>query len=141
MRMALDRVRWSLTTVVLLLTVGGCANEGPEIVPVSGMLTFEGREQPEVCRLTFLPQDSSGSVRPSGGEMASDGTYQPVAFRGVHGLYPGTYSVRLSYFDLKPGGNRDVEADWTEYTHEPTEPLVVESGTSSATYDITVPAQ
>ncbi len=136
-----DQIRSSLIIAMLLLAVAGCADDGPEIIPVAGKVTFTGRDQPEVCRLTFVPQDSTGPVRPSGGEMAQDGTYQPVAFRGVNGLYPGTYSVRVSYFDLKPGGNRNVEADWIEHTHEPTEALVVESGSSGATYDITVPAQ
>jgi hypothetical protein len=141
MHSARGRPIFALACCLLFAVFAGCGSDGPEIVPVTGMITFEGREQPEVCRLSFLPQETNGIIRPNGGEMTSDGAYELAPFRGVKGLYPGTYSILVSYYDLKPGGNRNVEADWIAHEYETTESLVIEAGARRMTHPITVPAQ
>lgn len=119
------------------LTFAGCAPS--PVVPVSGTLTFADREIPEVCRLTFVPKDveGGGTIRPNGATMEPDGTYQLTPFKGVEGLLPGRYAVRISYFDLKKNGNPDREGDWKEFTYD-AEDLVVEEGSDAITHDIVV---
>jgi hypothetical protein len=126
------------TPVVLALT--GCGG-GSDVVPVSGQVVFHSRDLPQVARLTFVPVEGSssgGAIRPSGAKMEPDGTYRVTPYQGVEGLLPGTYKVRVSYYDLKPGGNPDREADWAEYTHEAGE-LVVEPGSGAIEHDVEVP--
>lgn len=126
----------------LLFTVGflivcGC-NRSP-VVPVSGTISFPDRDTPEVCRLSFVPLDTDEGVaiRPNGATMEADGTYRLTPHQGVEGLLPGRYSIRVSYFDLKPNGNPDREADWKEYTYDAGE-LLVEEGSSAIKHDIEV---
>jgi len=102
-------------------------------------MSFADRELPEVCRLTFVPTetDEGVSIRPSGATMDEDGVYHLPPFKGVEGLLPGTYAIRVSYFDLKRNGNPDIEGDWKEYQHEAGE-LTVEEGSSGVVHDIEV---
>jgi hypothetical protein len=69
--------------------------------------------------------------------MSADGTYELVPFQGVKGLLPGTYKIRLNYFDLKRNGDPDREADWKETAFEAGE-LVIEAGSGPVTHDIEV---
>jgi hypothetical protein len=122
-----------------MVTLCGCGGSG--VVPVKGKVVFKGRELPEVCFLTFVPLDDStagGTIRPSTATMAPDGAYRVTPFLGVEGLLPGRYMVRVSYFDLKPGGNPDREADWIEQKFEADE-LLVESGSRSIEYNVEGP--
>ena len=119
----------------IVLILSGCSDS--PVVPVSGTLNFVDREIPEVCRLSFIPKATEGAIRPSGGTMAPDGSYRLPPFKGVEGLLPGVYSVRVNYFDLKKNGNPDREGDWKEFTFEGEE-LVVEAGSRGITHDIEV---
>ena len=124
-----------LFLLVLSATLSGCSRS--PVVPVSGKLSFAGRDVPEVCRLSFVPKSADGVIRPSGATMEADGTYRLAPFKGVEGLLPGTYAVRVSYFDLKKNGNPDREGDWIEHTFEG-EDLTIEQGASAVTHDIEV---
>lgn len=130
-------IRSTLIAAVALfaLSLVGCSRS--PIVPVSGKVIFADRDIPEVCRLTFVPTDSAPGVRPGGATMEADGTYKLSPYKGVEGLLPGTYKVRLNYFDLKKNGNPDREGDWREKTFEG-EDLVIEEGSSAITHDIEV---
>ena len=90
--------------------------------------------------MTFVPLDDSaeGSIRPNGATMEPDGSYRMTPFQGVEGLLPGRYSVRVSYFDLKPGGNPDREGDWIEHNYEADE-LLVEAGSRRIEHNVEVP--
>ena len=123
--------------VLLFLAALLCGCSRSPVVPVTGEVTFANRDVPEVCRLTFVPKNTTGAIRASGGELQDDGSYKLAPFKGVEGLLPGTYAVRVSYFDLKKNGNPDREADWKEYTFEGDE-LVVEEGSRGITHDIEV---
>jgi hypothetical protein len=132
--------RFRECVIVIAAALIGCGPAGPLIVPVSGTLSFDGREPPEVCRLTFVPQaDSSDRVRPSGAQVGADGEVQVTEFRGVRGLFPGEYTIRVSYYDLKPGGNRKNENDWIKHQFVAPEPLLVDPGASHVSCDIVVP--
>ena len=120
-----------------LLFLVGCTPS--PVIPVSGKITFADRDVPEVCRLSFLPTESTEgvSIRPSGGEMSADGTYELAPFQGVKGLLPGTYKIRINYFDLKRNGDPDREGDWKETSFDAGE-LVIEAGSGPVTHDIEV---
>ena len=115
----------------------GC-NRSP-VVPVSGTISFADREIPEVCRLSFVPADTAEGVaiRPNGATMDAEGAYQLAEYKGVKGLLPGKYTIRVSYFDLKPNGNPDREGDWKEHTYEAGE-LVIEEGSKAVKHDVVV---
>lgn len=124
-----------VSLLAVCISLAGCTRS--PVVPVTGKITFASRDTPEVCRLTFVPQNQEGAIRPSGGTMDADGTYKLTEFKGVEGLLPGTYSVRISYFDLKKNGNPDRDSDWKEFTFEG-EDLVVEEGSRGVTHDIEI---
>lgn len=123
----------------LAVGLGGCGGSG--VVPVRGNIVFQSRDLPQVCRLTFVPADGSAegeTLRPNGATMEPDGAYRMTPYQGVEGLMPGRYTVRVSYFDLRPGGNPDREGDWKEFSHVADE-LVVEPGSRAVEHDVMVP--
>lgn len=102
----------------------GCTGSGPDTIPVYGKVSFAGREPPQVCRLFFQPVEPAGATRPTVVEMGSDGTYRASAFRGRDGLRPGKYQIRVTYFDLKPGGDPNQETGWKEQQFDAGEVIV-----------------
>lgn len=129
-------VKYTLV-LVLAIFVAGC-NRSP-VVPVTGTLSFEDRELPEVCRLSFIPTNKAEGVpiRPNGANMEPDGNYTLTEYKGVEGLMPGNYQVRVTYFDLKPKGNPDREGDWKEQNYDAGE-LMVEEGAGAVEHHIVV---
>ena len=119
----------------ILSAAAGCSDS--PVVPVSGSVSFANQAAPEVCRLTFVPKETKDGIRPGSATMSADGTYRVSPYKGVEGLLPGVYAVRLSYFDLKKNGDRGRDADWIEKTFEGEE-LVVEAGSRGVTHDIEV---
>ena len=89
--------------------------------------------------MTFVPIEgtTTGPTRPSVAEMDESGVYQLTPFRGTAGLVPGQYKIRVSYYDLKPGADPNVEGNWVEHQYE-AEQLTVESGARSVDHTVTV---
>lgn len=134
--LAMSRYFVSVTLLAILTcTLVGCSSN--PVVPVSGTVIFPDRETPEVCRLTFVPTETKEGIRPGSATMDADGTYRVTPHKGVAGLLPGRYAVRISYFDLKKNGNPERDGDWIEKTFEGAE-LVVEEGSRAVTHDIEV---
>lgn len=127
----------SLLFAVCAILFAGCSRS--PVVPVSGKLSFADRDIPEVCRLSFVPTDTTEgtAIRPSGATMDEEGTYHVTKFKGVEGLLPGTYSISVSYYDLKPNGNPDREGDWKETKFDAGE-LTIEAGSRAVKHDIMV---
>jgi hypothetical protein len=71
--------------------------------------------------------------------MQTDGTYELSPIKRIKGLYPGEYKVSIACYDLKPGGNRDREADWQEQTCELEDRLIVDGSSRSVEFNIVVP--
>lgn len=71
--------------------------------------------------------------------MQPSGDYELIKFQGVPGLYPGEYKITADYYDLKPGGNEDVEADWKEHTYVLPENLVVDADVRRIDFDVVIP--
>lgn len=139
----LNYTRLISITVILggLATFAGCGSKSP-VIPVTGKVTFTNRDPPEVCRLNFLPLDSAEGikVRPNGAEMQADGSYIMTKHLGVEGLLPGRYAVRVSYYDLKKGGNPERDGDWKEHTFD-AEEITVDPNAKSLTHDVEVTAK
>ncbi len=121
----MDRLRlsrlgrgWLLFGLVfgLVSLIGGCSGDGT--VAVYGTVSFAGREVPQVARVFFKPIESAGPSRPSSSDIAADGTYRVRAFKDSTGLVPGTYLVSITYYDLKPGANPDLESSWQEANYD-----------------------
>ena len=126
--------------VLGLLGLVGCSQSGPKTIPVYGKIEFVGREAPKVCRLLFKPLKSDGPARPSVAERGADGSYQVKAYKGSKGLLPGTYQVAVSYFDLKPGKDPNLETSWAETGYDAGE-LVVDSTSRGIEHNIEVPGK
>lgn len=138
---AMSGLRWRGMLCLGCMLLMGCGSRSP-VVPVTGTVTFADRETPEVCRLDFLPLDAAEGVklRPNGATLQADGTYKMTPHLGVEGLLPGRYAVRVSFYDLKRGGNPDREGDWREYTYDAGE-VTVDPDAGSVVHDITVSAK
>jgi hypothetical protein len=121
-----------------MLPLAGCSDGGLETVPVYGKVSFAGRNAPDACRLYFQPIKSESISRPASTTADADGSYEAKAFRDSDGLMPGTYKVQVSYFDLKPGANPDLDTSYTESTYDAGE-LVVDSDEGEIERNIEVP--
>jgi len=123
----------------LVVGAAGCS-EGLETVPVSGKVTIAGRDRPKVCRLFFHPVETKSVTRPTAAETDEEGMYEVRSFKGVEGLVPGTYSVRVSYYDLKPGKDPADDRNWIQSDYDAGE-LVVDPDSDGVEHNINVPAK
>ncbi len=123
-----------------LLVSFGCSRGGPETIPVFGKVTFEGREPPEACRVFFRPVEGAAAARPAVAQAERDGAYEAKAFKDAEGLLPGSYSLNVSYIDIKPGTDPTIESNWITQNFDAGE-LVVSADADEVQYDITVPAK
>ena len=128
-----------LFALAALPCVAGCSDSGVKTVPVYGQVAFVGRDFPTICRLYFRPTQTESINRPSSTVTEPVGTYEVKAFRDSKGLVPGTYEVQVSYFDLKPGANPDLETSYVESAHDAGE-LVVDANADEVEHNIEVPA-
>jgi hypothetical protein len=78
--------------LILLLALTGCGNSGPQIAPVHGRVTLDGRPL-ENANVEFKPKDSP---RPSTGLTNADGQYELAYKRGQLGAVVGLNSVRIT---------------------------------------------
>jgi hypothetical protein len=76
--------------LLLPLTLG-CGKGGPQVVPVTGRATLDGRPL-ELADVTFQPE---GAQRPSIGRTDADGRYTLGYKRGQPGAIVGQHTVRI----------------------------------------------
>jgi hypothetical protein len=81
--------RWTELAAVLFLTVAGC-NRGPQIAPVSGRVTLDGKPL-AAAEVKFEPQ----SGRASHGRTNENGEYQMRYTRDQMGALVGEHTVRI----------------------------------------------
>ena len=67
-----------------------------------------------------------------------NGSYAARAFSTSKGLLPGTYKIVVSYYDLVPGKNPELETSWAE-TSFPAGELVVDANSKGIEHNIEVP--
>ena len=131
---------WLLIGLAWTACVVGCSKSDVETVPVYGNVTFANRQQPAVCRLFFQQIQTDSITRPTSAVVQPDGEYQAKAFRDSKGLVPGTYKIRVSYYDLKPGANPDLDTSYVESSYDAGE-LVVDASAGSVEHNIEVPGK
>jgi hypothetical protein len=132
--------RCAVFGLLSVFCICGCSGGGPKTVPVYGTIKFTGRDAPKVCNVFFLPVKVEGIIRPSTTQREPDGSYAVKAFQNSKGLIPGSYKVRVLYYDLKPGANPAIEASWRETAFDAGE-LIVDASSSGVQHDIEVPAK
>ena len=88
---------WLLALVgVMLAGAGGCRQEGPDVVPVSGVLTRQGKPVPNM-QVWFQPVEG----RPSWGASDDAGRFTLNYARGQDGAKVGKHRVFVKY-DPRP---------------------------------------
>ncbi|MBA3480582.1 MAG: hypothetical protein H0T51_02095 [Pirellulales bacterium] len=129
-------------TFLMIGMISGCSSSQFETIPVSGQITMTGQVLPKDCYLYFVPTAPGEGMpsRPSVATMADDGSYSVSAFKDSDGLLPGTYSVIVAYYVLKPGGNPNSDSAWVERRYQAGE-LVVAADSDDVEFNIEVPAQ
>ena len=92
---------WVLFGLLACASFTGC-NQGPEIVPVSGQITIEGKPL-QGGFITVMP-NIDGKGRPALGAINSDGTFELTTNlngRKIPGTYLGEHQVEISAFVYK----------------------------------------
>lgn len=72
--------------------VGGCGKGGPDLAPVKGRVTFDGRPLAD-ADIEFQPDNM---LPPSVGHTDADGRYELLYKRGVAGARVGQHTVRVT---------------------------------------------
>ena len=99
--------------VASIVTLVGCSGEdGPEILPVTGVVTLDGQPLPD-AKVLFQPRGGRGSVATTG----PDGKYELLYKTGVHGAIPGKHRVFIS---TASEGGEGVEGGDGAEASEPT---------------------
>ncbi|QDT75639.1 hypothetical protein [Lacipirellula limnantheis] len=86
-----------------LMLACGCG-EDRGLIPVYGTVTLEGKQMPGAGDLTFVPVEVAAGfpTRPAKAEFAVDGEYSAQSYQPGDGLYPGTYRVLVSCWEVPP---------------------------------------
>ncbi|MGE3821108.1 MAG: carboxypeptidase-like regulatory domain-containing protein [Isosphaeraceae bacterium] len=86
----------------LLLALVGCGESGPKLVPVSGVVTLNGKPL-EGAEVSFVPDPTNKDSTPGNDKTGPEGNYKAM-FQGRSGLAPGKYVVLISKkADAPPG--------------------------------------
>lgn len=94
-RSACRAIAW--ISVLLMLGVAGCKSNEPKIVPVTGVITRNGRP---VANVTIHFRPDKG--RPSWGRSDDDGHYTLNYERGRDGAVEGTHKVYVEFRPRSP---------------------------------------
>jgi hypothetical protein len=85
--------RGAASAILLMLAVAnGCGKSGPQVAPVRGRITLDGRPLAN-ADVTFQPDDSR---RASIGRTDADGRYELAYKRGQSGAIVGRHTVRIA---------------------------------------------
>jgi hypothetical protein len=81
-----------LCFAILAIVVSGCGESGPELAPVEGTVTLDGRPL-ESADVIFQPEDQKPA---SFARTGADGHYELMRKRGVMGASIGQHTVRIT---------------------------------------------
>lgn len=88
----LDRWFVILGTVALLAGCGGGGSQGPETVPVKGVIKYQGKPVPKLS-VAFMPEKGMLAY----GTTDDDGKFSLQTNKPGDGAMPGTYKVTISF--------------------------------------------
>ena len=123
--------RSTAATVALLVSLAAAGCRKPEIVPVSGRVTFEGRPVPQAI-LRFLPESRPMA---SGGTDA-DGRYSLSTKRPGDGGYLGRHKVMIVPW-LPVDSDESAEAAAARTRPRPDIPKPYHSATTPLSVEVT----
>lgn len=131
-----------LIAAILTLTVTGC-NNSASLVPVSGVVTFDGGPPPDSGTVVFKPESvAEGFANRSGrATFSTDGKFVVTSFQKGDGLAPGKYTAEVSCYHSAPKiGTKDPFGDASniDKSYEPAS-LVVEPGSNDLVVKFDVP--
>lgn len=89
---------WTTLPMVTLVMTAGCGGHGLPIVPVRGVVTFDGGACPAPGTVTFTPIEVAEGLpsRPGMASFREDGVFAVTSFREGDGLLPGRYRVTIA---------------------------------------------
>lgn len=103
------------TPLLLLMAVLPGCSDGPELIPVSGKVTVDGKPLAEGT-VKFIPAQGGRSARSS---ITENGTYQLSSFKKGDGVPPGDYIVTIEAMkDLNEGKkakSQELDPELTKY--------------------------
>ncbi len=88
----MDRQSRIAASFLSLIVLAGCGTSGPQIAPVSGHITLDGRPL-ATADIVFQPEDGQ---RPSMGRCDAEGRYVLSYKRGQEGALVGKHVVQIS---------------------------------------------
>jgi hypothetical protein len=80
----------------------GCGDDGPKLVPVSGVVTLNGKPL-EGATISFVPDSSNKEGLPGEDITGPQGNYKAMT-RGRSGLVPGKYKAVVTKVPSAPAG-------------------------------------
>ena len=83
---------WLLLAALNLVFLVGCGDGRPRRVPISGVVTIDGKPVP-FGSVMLVPADGS---RTGGGSLDSDGLFRVSTYTAYDGMPPGTYDVSIA---------------------------------------------
>ena len=113
----------ALLAVVICISFASCGARGPDIVPVSGTVTRNGKPVPNVT-IYFHPT----SGRPSLGEVDSQGKFKLRYTHDQDGAKVGNHTIQIVYFPdpSKGAAPADFKEIVSKYGEPEKSPLKVE---------------
>jgi hypothetical protein len=100
------KTHW-LPGVVLVSALGCSGSEGPKVVPVSGVVTLDGKPLAGAT-VTFSPIAKPGEINAgdgSAGKTNANGEYTLTTSRGVPGAQVGKHRVGISVLGQEAGSS------------------------------------
>jgi hypothetical protein len=116
--------------LILMACFAGCGKSGPEVAPVAGRITLDGKPL-ENADILFQPD---GSKPPSSGRTDANGRYELAYKRGVMGGMVGSNTVRITISESVVPNPPNIPARYnteSELTKE------VKSGQNEFNFDLT----
>jgi len=145
-RLVWIRARWAARGLCVLLPVlGGCGPDRPEMVQVSGRVTFGGGAWPKPGTLYFTPAEPAGDLprRPGVADFDTDGYFTVKSFEDGEGLIPGRYLVGVECWEVPPsmGGPPPVSYLDSKYQNPQTSGLEldIERGQDAERLELDIP--
>ena len=93
---------WVGGLAALVVGLAGCGgNDRPKTIPISGVVTIDGKAPGEAGKIFFTPTEAAAgySKRPASGSFNAEGHYRVMSWAPDDGLVPGHYTVSLGAVD------------------------------------------
>jgi len=116
--------------VILMACFAGCGKTGPELAPVAGRITLDGKPL-ENADVAFQPESSKP---PSAGRTDANGHYELAYKRGVTGGMIGSNTVRIT---ISPDVVANPPTIPARYNSESELKKDVKSGQNEINFDLT----